>query len=137
MPKNAQQNHHQRALPHRVQALPRDFQLLLRVLRKMHVLQNFVSRSYCAMSKKGRISVDFSVLDVIESLLVTMAGGGTMCGKCGKVLSHRYDARRHVRISHFSQDQYECEDCGKVLKHYWAYGDHMRKTHGKYVKKKY
>ncbi|XP_023339257.1 protein tramtrack, beta isoform isoform X34 [Eurytemora carolleeae] len=71
---------------------------------------------------------------IVENLLVDV-GSGTMCKECGKILMHRFDARRHVRMTHFQHQAYDCEICGKRQKHIWALGDHMRKSHG--VKKSY
>lgn len=73
-------------------------------------------------------------LGIVENLLVDV-GSGTMCKECGKILMHRFDARRHVRMTHFQHKAYDCEICGKRQKHIWALGDHMRKSHG--VKKSY
>ena len=70
----------------------------------------------------------------VESVLVDV-GSGTMCKECGKILMHRFDARRHVKMAHFHQQSYDCEVCGKRQKHIWALRDHMRKTHGQYVTK--
>ena len=66
------------------------------------------------------------------------AEGGTMCVLCSRVMKHRQDAVRHVRLKHSStHEEVHCEICGKVLKHHWALGDHMRKTHGQSAKSKY
>ncbi len=64
---------------------------------------------------------------------VDRTDGGIICMRCGKVIKHECNLKRHFMIAHSGDDRrYLCPFCQREYKNRHSFGNHVYSTHPEY-----
>ena len=79
----------------------------------------------------GYYAGDDEILDDHEqATLVPLEGDKVLCVLCNKTLASMFSAKRHINISHQTNQKARCQICQKIFKNTYSRNAHMKQMHG-------